>query len=198
MNFRMRYVLFLLALIFLSSCFGGNGNNSQANSENESTKENKVDKKAPDAQNEQNQDDQKAKTGISQDKDFKLATNSRFNFRLAVPKEWEIQERSANQDGFFLKTNNEDADLRVYGQQLSEATKDLNRPDCKEEVDFSFQDGETGIKCLKENKLIYYREKNNKRVTFYIKAKKEWQEKHADKLNKIAKSLVFTEDEEMS
>lgn len=198
MSYRLQSIFMLLALIFLSSCFGGNGNNSQAGNNQDNKEKTSQDRGASSNENSLSSDDTKSSDNVNQNNEYKLSTNRRFNFRIAIPKEWEIKKRSSNEDGFFLKTASEETDLRVYGERLTKETRDLTRPDCKEESKFSFQDGETGTKCLKSKKLIYYRENDSKRVTFYIKARKKWRQNHADQLSKIAKSLVFIEQERPS
>ncbi len=193
----LRLAPVLLGFTLLAGCNGGSGNDSNAQ-ENDSAKGNQEQEMEKGEHSSASAHNKKSKP-LSQDKDFKTVSNDRFGFKIAIPKEWEAINRSDNQDGIFIKTGNDKTDLRVYGEQLSKTSMDLNAPDCKEKKAFSFADGQEGFKCLSNNDvLMYYQETEEKRITFYIKAPAEWRSTQADRLKRIAKSLTFKKGKQVS
>lgn len=180
------FALVVMALL-ISSCNGGSGNDSNA----ENSKDGKDAMEKNTEPNGGSQED--SENTKRPDKDFKKVYNDRFGFRIEIPRDWEAVSKSANKDGFFIKTGDDNTDIRVYGEERA-GMEDISSFECKEESTFKFADGEAGTHCIIENGALYYREKDKQRVTFYIEAPKSWRDAHADKLEHMAKSLTLQKD----
>ena len=182
----------VLVIGLLMAACGGTGNDSNAQNSDDSVKQTQT-------------ADTSGKTGDktlggssgreadykpAQNDNYKLVTNERFGFRVAIPKSWKAVNRSDNQDGYFIETMAQDVDLRVYGEEIGDKPTGIGPPECDRESAFSFRKGE-GTKCLKEKTTMYYQEQNGKRIILFIDAPADWKKSNKAKLLHIAKSLAF-------
>lgn len=181
MLYRHPLPLILMAICFikLTACNGGSGNDSNAeesenqNAENALTGDSKQEKE--EASGEELREE--------------WVYNERFDFKVKVPSNWEPQKKSDNKDGIFVKTNNPEVDIRVFGQVLNDVSREMEAEACQTTESFRFKDDVTGKKCIGKDLVKYYRDQGNERITVYIKAPHEWIKANQEKLAGMAKSL---------
>lgn len=121
----------------------------------------------------------------------KRIINERYGFAFEIPENWKASEKSNNGDGYFIETGEKDIDLRVYGANIqgNEIMAEMELKACERKEDFKFANGYPGIICYQTGDVYYYYDTPKTRITFYVNAPKNWQEKHAAVINSIAKSI---------
>ncbi len=186
MTHLLRSISTLLIVFSFSAC--NMGSNQNENNTNQESKEKQASsEKAKEKTNRTSEQNQNTPY-----EGYQWASNDRFDFRIAIPKDWKVLKTSDNQDGFHIGADQEKVDIRCYGETLNAAIKSFDEEICQNSSTFSFIDDAEGKKCMADNEWYFFRKKNQEeRVTFYIKAPKTWLDEHQDKLHKIARSLTF-------
>lgn len=162
-----------------------NGNNGDQASEEKQTSSEKANEKSEPTSNKAQ------KQNIPYD-GYQWASNERFDFKIAIPKDWQVLKTSDNQDGFHIGADQEGVDIRCYGETLNAAVKSFDKEICQNSKGFSYLDDAQGKKCIDGNEWYFFRPKNeDERVTLYVKSPKTWLKEHKAKIHKIAKSMTF-------
>ncbi|TES92876.1 MAG: hypothetical protein E3J87_03745 [Candidatus Cloacimonadota bacterium] len=124
--------------------------------------------------------------------EYKTVANARFNFWFDLPKTWKAIDKSATGDGYFIITDNEKVDIRIYGSNKVLPDEDYYESLTKDRgqiQDFEFRDGTKGKRIICKDILYFIRHEEDKRISFYIKADEDWYRKNKDILTHIAKSI---------
>ncbi len=122
----------------------------------------------------------------------KKIINERYSFSFEIPAAWKAAEKSNNGDGYFIETGEKGIDLRVYGENIqgNEIMAEMELKTCERTETFKYSNGYPGIVCYQSGDVYYYYDTPKTRITFYIHAPKNWQEKNAVIINSIAKSVT--------
>lgn len=127
--------------------------------------------------------------------DYKTIGNARFNFWIDIPNDWKAFDSSANGDGYFIVSDNNLIDIRVYGGLLINGSDDylkVLKDNDGEISDFTFRDGTNGIEVVKSTSETEFTcLLKDRYISLYVNygADKAWLEKNKDIVMYIAKSL---------
>ncbi len=118
-------------------------------------------------------------------------------FTIKIPQNWHIKRKPPAGDGYAFSVGEGKADARVYFEGTNDKTGGLKPPKCDHQNPFQFR-RQKGVKCRKAKALYYYFRQNQQRLVFYVKADPGWRNRHADQLDRIARSLAFADDQKLS
>lgn len=123
------------------------------------------------------------------DKDHHKIINERFQFSIIIPKSWRAFE-SANNDGFFIKCDNPNVNIGVYGAYDFDGFSESEKEDISSD-DFSFRSGIVGWRKLEPDSISFAYSTNDRIITMHVEYKGEenWYKKNLDKVLSSAGSL---------
>lgn len=139
--------------------------------------------------------DEEAEYFPAEDQEFKKAGNARFNFWFDIPNNWKAIDRSANGDGYFIITEDENVDIRVYG-----ANRILEPEAYYSEIageqgkiqEFTFRNGDAGKMITRPGGEIHFvRCEKDRYISLYVNygEDKQWYENNGDLMAVVAESL---------
>lgn len=207
--------LILLLLLMLSAC--GGKSQDQNNSQQRDTAQNKQKDKASASKDTSemtsNDTPNKAEshqlnfsedllldsTKLSQPPkaSYRQLTGNGMPFTIKIPENWQIKNKPPAGDGYNFNVGEGKADARVYFEATKAKPNGLKPPECDHQSPFQFR-RQKGVKCRKAKALYYYLSQNQQRLVFYVKADSAWRNRHADQLDRIARSLAFDDAQKLS
>ncbi|MEZ5013448.1 MAG: hypothetical protein R2794_04090 [Chitinophagales bacterium] len=127
---------------------------------------------------------------------WKTIIIDRFHFALEIPATWKALDKSNNGDGYFLDCGVEQADIRVYGENISAnpVMAEAELAACDKMEDIHFANGYPGTHCFQGKDDYYYYDTPDLRMIFYVHADAQWKRDHAEVLDRVAKSLYFVQE----
>jgi hypothetical protein len=128
---------------------------------------------------------------------YRQLTGNSMPFTIKIPENWHIKNKPPAGDGYTFSVGNGKADARVYFEATNDKPGGLKPPECNHRTPFQFR-RQKGIKCQKGKTLYYFLSQNQQRLVFYVKADSSWQSRHADQLDRIARSLAFDDAQKLS
>ncbi len=129
---------------------------------------------------------------------FKSIGNARFNFWFDIPDDWKATDKSANGDGYFIDTRNNEIDVRIYGSHVfpeSDYYTELKLDPKYSSQRFVFHDGFVGTFLRKDKELIFIRSERDVHIIFFLEGKDEWMKKNEHLIKRIAGSIRFGKKE---
>ncbi len=169
MKFKYSFLLFLFAGFMITACNSGNNNQTEKSSDNPT-----------------NAGNIKGKHKLELSQTF---YNGRYNFSFRLPEGWKAEDQSTNGDGFFIKTNWPNIDMRAYAEQLLSEAEENEA--CDSQSAFTFDDKTKGTFCRNTNEWFFFRIKDDVRLVFYANASEKLLLNHEDEIKQIAATLKF-------
>ena len=124
---------------------------------------------------------------------FKTAFNQTFNFAFELPKEWRAIDASTIGDGYYIFTGKKFTDIRIYGEWITPENEnklaEVDSTDFHKIEKFTFDDGVKGLKLSGRTYQMYIKDNGKIRVSFYIKARKNWIQQNEVYLEHIAQTI---------
>jgi len=208
----MKYKKILIIMIIISALFCSCNNSKSESSGNDEVKkiennqnENKdqekvinqsnTETKAIASTNNNQTTDKEAKYFTSTNSDYKKIGNARYNFWIDIPNEWKAFESSSNGDGYFIISDNDKIDIRVYGGILVSGAQnylDILKGDNGIVGDFKFNSNIIGKQVSKtDSNVTYTCSLGDIHLDFYVNYEKDksWFDKNKSIIQNIAKSL---------
>lgn len=131
----------------------------------------------------------------SEKEGFKSAHQMKFGFMVDIPANWKAFNKSHITDGYFISPKEGDTaiDIRVYATNIIEGFESIHLQDCESVTEFVFSDQTTGTECIQGNKQFYFREKDSRRLAFFVEASQDWLKRNEKTIHEMASSLRFDE-----
>jgi hypothetical protein len=124
---------------------------------------------------------------------FKTAFNQTYNFAFELPKEWRAIDASTIGDGYYIFTGKKFTDMRIYGERITPENEnklaEVDSTDFNKIEKFTFNDGVKGLKLSGRIYRMYIKDNGKIRISFYVKARKNWITQNEIYLEHMAQSI---------
>lgn len=195
MSHKISSILFIMLLGTFVACNNQPARNQANQSKDQSVaKANEIaDSIATDSTLTINKDSQEAVYRPATLNRFKTAFNQTYNFAFELPKEWRAIDASTIGDGYYIFTGKKFTDIRIYGERITPENEnklaEVDSTDFNKIEKFTFDDGIKGLKLSGRNYRMYIKDHDNKRIWFYVRARKNWITQNEVFLEHIAKTI---------
>ena len=195
----MRHKIFSLLFISLLFTLVACNNQPAKNTANQSTDQSATraseiaDSIATDSTLTINKDSQEAVYRPASLNRFKTAFNQTYNFAFELPKEWRAIDASTIGDGYYIFTGKKFTDIRIYGERVTPENEnklaEVDSTDFNKIEKFTFDDGIKGLKLSGRTYRMYIKDSGKFRISFYVRARKNWINQNEVYLDHMAKSI---------
>lgn len=203
----------LLTFVFLSACNGKKNTDTIKTVDSTLSSELKVqDEKDSNKNQEFSENELTDKNGLiidpaeevithksKENPTHKILKNLRFGFEIEISNNWWLGvNKDSSSDGFEITIPECDAEIKVYGQNVSESTVNLIFDLCNELNDFTFKSGFSGDECINGNEHTYSLLVDDVLISIYINDLSLLNARQKLAFIDLVKTLKFSSDKQAS